>query len=390
MRPFTIAFALLAVLLTPLQALTEQELQTFINDAIKAGGGEVVIPPGTHVITKGLMVKDAKKLRIIGIDMERTILKLPPLVFAETATAAKAGDMRLATKRMQGMTPGLQIQIEADGETDAFTKKPKPYQLAVVEKVEGDALVLKSALQFAVPAGTLIRDPNAPNLMEIRGATEGVSIEKLTLDGGRVAGDPPVRGHAQLCGVFAQGPYTYEKGVTGPRVKDLTISRCVIQNCHGRGVALYAVEGAHVEDCTIMDTTDEAVDLDHFTIKTVVRHNHIARSGVAIEMNDATDCEVTANECRDSATGITLWRWCKMPELNQGNVITGNTFENMKGNGIQISKDTMRNTITDNDILNSGRNGISVAGQAQVVKNNRIKGSKLKDIAIGEPGAVVE
>lgn len=369
-------------------ALTEQELQGFINEAIKAGGGEVVIPPGTHMITKGLMVKDAKKLRIIGIDTERTILKLPALAFGETAAAAKGGDTRLPVKRIQGLKPGMQIQIEADGETDAFTKKPRPYQRAVIEKIDADALVLKAALKFPVPAGTLIRDPYAPNLFEVRGATDGVTIEKLTLDGGRVAGDPPVRGHVQLCGVFAQGPYSYEKGVTGERVKNLTVSRCIIQNLHGRGVAFYAVEGGRVEDCTIMDTTDEAVDLDHFTIKSTVRHNHIARSLVAVELNDATDCEVSANESRDCGIGINLWRWCKMPELNQGNVITGNTFESMKGNGIQIAKDTGRNTITDNDIRDSGRNGISVAGQAQVVKDNRITGSKLKEIAVGEPGAL--
>ena len=387
MRLYCFLFSL--VCLTA-HALTEQELQGFINEAIKAGGGEVVIPPGTHIISKGLMVKDAKKLRIIGIDAERTILKLPPLAFAETAEAAKDGAASLPVKRIQGLTPGMQIQIEADGETDAFTRKPKPFQLAVVDKIEGLSLLLKAPLKFPVPAGTFIRDPHAPNLVEIRGASDGVVIEKLTIDGGRVADDPPVRGHAQLCGVFAQGPYSYEKGVTGERVKNLTVSRCIIQNCHGRGVALYAVEGGRVEDCTIMDTTDEAVDLDHFTVKTTVRHNHMARSLVAVELNDATDCEVSANECRDCVTGINLWRWCKMPELNQGNVIRGNTFENMTGNGVQIGKGTTRNTVVDNDITGSGRNGISLSGQAQVVKGNRITGSKMKDLFLGEPGALAE
>lgn len=370
------------------RALTEQEIQGYIDEAIKAGGGEVVIPPGVHQIVKGLQVKDAKKLRIVGIDMERTVLKLPALVFAETSTEAKTGDQTLKTKRMNGIKPGQQIQIESDGEIDSFSKKPKPYHLATVEKVEGETLVLKEPLKFPAPAGTLIRDPNAPNLIEIRGATDTVAIEKLTIDGGRQTSDPPVRGHAQLCGVFAQGAYSYEKGVTGERVKNLTLSRCIIQNCHGRGVALYAVENGRIEDCTIMDTTDEAVDLDHFTIKTTVRHNHIARSSVAVELNDATDCEVSANECRDCGTGINLWRWCKMPELNQGNLIIGNTFEKMKGNGIQIYKDTACNTISDNDILDSGRNGISVSGKAQVLKGNRIKGSQLKDINEGEPGAI--
>ncbi len=371
-------------------ALSEKELQVYIDEAIKAGGGEVVIPPGTHMLRKGLLVKDAKKLRIIGLDMERTILKLPPLAYAEVAEAAKPGDTRLVTKRLQNLTPGMQVQIEADGEMDAFTKKPRPYHLAKLQAIEGGTLLLREPLKFAAPAGVLIRDPQAPNLIEVRGTSDGVRIEKLTLDGGKATGDPAIHGHAQLCGVFAAGTYSYEKGPVGPKIKNLAVSRCVIQNCHGRGVALYSVEGSRVEDCTIMDTTDEAVDLDHFTVKTVVRHNHIARSSVAVELNDATDCEVSANEARDCGIGINLWRWCKMPELNQGNRIRGNTFEAMRGNGIQIGKDTASNSIRDNDIAGSGRNGISVFGRAQVVKDNRIRASKARDLVVGEPGAVVE
>ena len=42
MRLYCFLFSL--VCLTA-HALTEQELQGFINEAIKAGGGEVVIPP---------------------------------------------------------------------------------------------------------------------------------------------------------------------------------------------------------------------------------------------------------------------------------------------------------------------------------------------------------
>ena len=87
---------------------------------------------------------------------------------------------------------------------------------------------------------------------------------------------------------------------------------------------------------------------------------------------------------------ISLWRFCKQPGLNEGHQITGNTFERMKGNGVQIGKDTANNTVADNEIIDSGRNGISVAGSKQVVKGNKISGSKLKDIAVNEPGAVVE
>jgi hypothetical protein len=56
--------------------ITEAELQAQIDTAIQAGGGEVVIPPGEVLISKGLVVKDAKNLRIIGYDAERSTLKL--------------------------------------------------------------------------------------------------------------------------------------------------------------------------------------------------------------------------------------------------------------------------------------------------------------------------
>lgn len=365
-------------------ALTDKEIQGFIDEAIKAGGGEVVIPPGVHEITRGLVIKDAKGLRLVGLDAETCVLKLPPLAFAETAADTAAGSDRIVTSRIQNLVPDMRLHIEADGEIDSFTKKPKPYVLAVVKAIEGNTILLKQPLKFAVPAKALIRHEDASNLIEVRGTSEGVRIEKLTIDGGRVDADPPVRGHAQLCGVFAAGPYSYEKGPTGPKVKGLTVSRCIIKNCHGRGVALYSVETPTVENCTIMDTTDEAVDLDHFTIKAVVRHNHVARSLIGVELNDATDCLVSANEFRHCKTGINLWRWCKQPGLNEGNRIENNLFQDTAGNAVQISTGTAKNTVIGNEIIRSGRNGITLAGSGQIVKGNTISGSKMKNVTINE------
>lgn len=372
----------LSLIARPCSALTEAEIQGFINEAIKAGGGEVVIPPGTHLITKGLVIKDAKNLRLAGLDAEACVLKLPPLAFAESAAETSAGSDRISISRQQNLAPGMRLHIEAPGEIDSFTKKPKPYVLALVKAVEGGAILLKEPLKFPVPARTMIREENAPNLIEVRGTSEGVRIEKLTIDGGRTDTDPPVRGHAQLCGVFAQGPYSYEKGPTGPKVKGLTVSRCIIRNCLGRGVAFYSVEESLVEDCTIMDTNDEAVDLDHFTAKSIVRHNHIARSLVGVELNDASDCIVSANEFRHCKTGINLWRWCKMPELNKGNRIENNLFEDTAGNAVQISGETGGNSVIGNEITRSGRNGITLAGSGQIVRANTISGSKMKNIAV--------
>ena len=383
-KAMRLVICLLCLLSLSAYALSEKELQSFIDDAIKAGGGEVVIPHGEHHIERGLKIKDAKNLRLVGLDAETCILKAPPLAFAESSAATAAGGDRILTSRQQHLKPGMLLHIEADGEIEPFTNKPKPYVLAVVKALERDVIVLRDSLKFPVPAGRLIREENAPNVIEITGKCDGVRIEKLTLDGGRVAGAPDLRGHAQLCGVFAQGPYSYEKGPTGPKVKGVAVSRCIIRNCFGRGVALYSVEGSSVEDCTIMDTNDEAIDLDHFTAKTIVRHNHAARCLVGVELNDAIDCVVEANEFRECGTGINLWRWCKMPELNQGHRIANNLFASMKGNGIQIATGTAKNTVAGNEITNAGRNGISLAGSGQIVSGNKISGSKLKDIVINE------
>lgn len=380
-------FLLLAALLVtqlPCRGLTEREIQGYINDAIKAGGGEVVIPPGVHTIEHGLQIKDAKNLRLVGLDMEACVLKLVPLAYAETSADAPAGSDRIAIKRMANLAPGMRLHITANGETDSFTHKPKPYILAFVKALEDHAVVLKEPLKFPVPASTLVRNEDAPNVVEIKGASEGVRIEKLTLDGGAVASDPPLSGHAQLCGVFGQGPYSYEKGPTGPKIKNVSVSRCIIQNCHGRGVALYSAEAPLVEDCTIMDTVDEAVDLDHFTTKAVVRHNHLARCGVGVELNDANDCLVSGNEVRECGTGINLWRWCKQPGLNEGSRIEGNEFINTKGDGIRIATGTANNIVQDNEILGSGVCGISLAGNGQVVRNNKISGSRKKDLKVVE------
>ena len=377
---------LLTLCLLPLaaRALTEKEIQGFINEAIEAGGGEVVIPPGVHIIERGIAIKDAKNLRLIGLDAETCVLKAAPLAFAESAGKTDAGATRLTTKRRQNLQPGMKLHIEADGEIDSFTQKPKPYVLAVVSALEKDAIVLEAPLKFPIPAGAMIRDENAPNLIELRGGGENVRIEKLTLDGGKAPADPPLRGHAQLCGVFAQSAYSYEKGPTGPKAKHLAVSRCIIQNCFGRGIALYSLDAPTVEDCTITDTNDEAVDLDHFTVGAAVRHNHIARCNVGVELNDANDCLIEANEFRGCATGINLWRWCQMPELNQGNRILNNLFHSTKGNAVQLAGGTARNAVLDNEIVGSGRNGITLAGDAQIVRGNAISGSKLKDIAVGE------
>lgn len=359
------------------------QLQKFVDEAIKAGRGEVIVPPGTYTLPKGLLLKDAKQITIVGMEREQCILKLPPLAYAECMKDTPAGSLEIPTSRLQNIRPGMRLWIEAPGEVDKFTKKPTNYHLAKVKAVEKDRILLEAPLKFPVPIGTQIRDADAANLVEIRGTSEQIMLRNLTLDGGRTPSDPSVRGHAQLCAIFAAGPYDYEKGPTGPKIQQVSVTDCIIQNCFGRGVALYSVEHADITNCTIMDTNDEAVDFDHFTKNCEARGNRITRCHVAFELNDANDVLLIANEVTHCGVGVNLWRWCKQEDLNQGNQVFNNTFFQITGNAVQLGKGTAKNTIDNNEIDGCGKNGIVIEGENQIVEDNVITNVKGKGIVGG-------
>ncbi|RBP39824.1 parallel beta helix pectate lyase-like protein [Roseimicrobium gellanilyticum] len=382
------SFFILGALLLVGAALPAQEsktpaldIQKFVNEAIAAGKGEVIIPPGTWVLEKGLFLKDAKNVTIAGLDREACILKLPPVAYAECTQDTAAGGTEIPVTRLQNMKPGVRLRIEAPGAVDSFTKKPTNYHLAKVKAVAKDTLLLEEPLKYAVPAKTTIRDADAANVFEIRGATENVTIRNLTIDGGRAANDPVIHGHAELTGVHVAGPYTYEKGPTGPRIKGVTIDNCIIQNCFGRGVSFYSVENSSITRCTFMDISDEAINFDHFSENCVAKHNHIARARIGFELNDAIACIVEANEVRDCGIGVNLWRWCKQENgINEKNKILNNLFTGMEGNAVQFGKNTKDNEVKGNEIVNSGKNGISLNGTAQKAEGNQISGTKGKAV----------
>lgn len=77
-RDASVRFLFLLFLFTaPLLAAEETPpIQQWIDEAIKAGGGIVTIPEGEHVLTHGLVIKNAKKLALRGINKETCVLKL--------------------------------------------------------------------------------------------------------------------------------------------------------------------------------------------------------------------------------------------------------------------------------------------------------------------------
>lgn len=86
MRSVLLFSCLLAASL--LQADEPAPIQQWIDEAMKAGGGVVTIPEGVHVLAKGLIIREGKKLALRGVDRENCVLKL-------SEAAAKKGEVVL-------------------------------------------------------------------------------------------------------------------------------------------------------------------------------------------------------------------------------------------------------------------------------------------------------
>ncbi len=285
-----LVLGLYLLLATTASALTSTELQQFIDEAIKAGGGEVVIPPGRHIIERTLIIKDAKKLRVAGLDAETTIL----------TTAAPEID-----------------------------------------------------------------------LIEIRGTSTDISIEKLTLDGGRTA-------------VLVQGAYSEKDTASAASISGLTITRCFIQHSHGHGIAFHTVASSHITGCTILDTQLAAISFDLATRLCSAHHNYLTRSPTGIQLTDTSDCRIEQNDLLACTTGISLQRYHLKSGLPQNNLLTANQIDNTTGNAVELGIGTAKNTISANIITHTAKNGITLSGTGQILKANQITDSKLKDISIQE------
>ncbi|TLD70760.1 right-handed parallel beta-helix repeat-containing protein [Phragmitibacter flavus] len=190
-----------AVLFFPVMgwALEESDLQGFIDEAIKAGGGEVVVPPGEYVIKKGLKLVDGKGIRLAGMDKERTVL------------------------RWEGEEGGWLISVTG-------------------------------------------------------GASEKVSIGKLTLEGGN--------------GVLIDGG-------KGAEVRD-----CLFQLGKGDGVLLKSGEGAVVESCSFRDIAGVGIKVAVVAKGAVVQGNWLTRCGTGIGVPEKSDALVLSNELVDAAAGV--------------------------------------------------------------------------------------
>lgn len=357
-----------------------QAIQAALDRAAQQGGGEIIIGPGVYRIAESLKLVAATNLTIRG--QPGAVLQLPTLPYAQALEAAAAGATALRVDRVENFQPGMPLHFMAPGKRSPFTGKPVPCFTATLARVAGDRLLLAAPLEFPVPAGTRLYREGFPNVFVLKGACDNITLAQLTLDGGKRAGDPPLAGHVAGCGLFAEGPFTYERGPTGTPVRRLTVRDCVIRHCFGRGVALYSVTDSTVERCTIEDTVDEAIDFDHFVVGCRAVGNTISGSTEGMELNDANDCRVQSNRFEACGTGINLWRWCHQPDLDVRNRILDNQFNGTLGAALLIQPNTASNTLSGNVISGSGAAGIVLEGSHQILTGNIVTGSAAEGIVV--------
>lgn len=162
------------------EGFTSGQIQKFIDDAIAAGGGEVVLPPGRHRLTESLVIKDAEKLRLVGLEAEATWL-LPaaqvekpfPLVVIEGGCK----DVRLVkltlTTREAGDAFAGEALVRISGAGD---KRPEVLMdRCLLEHHAGSGVVLETAGESRI-ADCVFMDLQGPALLA-SGACRGVVVE---------------------------------------------------------------------------------------------------------------------------------------------------------------------------------------------------------------------
>ena len=143
------------------EGFNRADLQKFIDDAIAEGGGQVILPPGTHTLDAPLVIKNAVKLRVAGLDAEDTFLqpvadtvKGFPLIRIE----GSAEDLRIdkITFTTTGDTFSSIPLIEVKGST----AKDKPTRLSIdrcfFQNHSGPAIVLTDAIDSRITASTFM------------------------------------------------------------------------------------------------------------------------------------------------------------------------------------------------------------------------------------------
>lgn len=366
---------------------TEQSIQSAVDAARDHGGGTVVLRPGTYTLRQGLDLAGRNGVHLQG--GEGVILKMAPQRIATVASDVPVGARTIPLETAIEFVRGSRIEIRATGRTNISPSGKKhiiPYVMTAVNRMEGNMLHVQAPLKYAIPKASKLS--MVFNAVSVRGTTVDLTLSGLTIDLNRDEWPLPPLNHTYHCGVFAGGPYSYEKGPTGPPIERFRIFDCTIGNAHHRGIAWYSVCHSTVVGCTIENTDAEGIDLDHFCYYSEVVGNDV-RNCRNIELNDASYCLVAENRIGNCGAGIVIWQWCKLPDLNVRNMIIGNTIHGAKGVGIHCRADADRNTIRGNTIIGSKGAGIRLEGAENSVVANTIEASGGNAIEIPGTGNAV-
>ncbi len=370
---------------------TGAAIQQAVDRAHAQGGGVVLIRPGTYTLRRELDLSGKRNITLLG--SAGAILKAAKQLIGTTAQDAPAGQAFIALTEPLAFVPNVMLEIRHPGRTTitpSGKKYTQPFVMARVARVEGRTVHLTSPLRFPVAKGKKVIA--VFNGIVVRGKAARITIENLTIDMNRSQWPLRPLNHTYHCALIAGGPYSYEKGPTGPPVEGLRIVRCRIRNAHQRGIAFYSVVHSGVYRCQLEHTGAEGIDFDHFAYHCEAvgnpldgRHN--------TELNDASDCLIADNRITRCHMGIVVWQWCKLPGLNERNLIIGNRITASRSDGIRLQAgadlnhvvgnvvrdvrgagiriEGARNVVTDNDVADTGEHGIRLAGKGNVALRNR-------------------
>jgi len=376
------------VVVSPDTGGTDKTIQAAIDAVVKAGGGRVVLKPGEYVLHRGLILQNAKGVSIIGGPGVR--LKFAPEVCVVAAADAPKGQGFIEVESAEGLSEGVQIEIQAKGLLDTTPSGGKYQRLffgASVAAIEGRRIKTRRPLEYPMPKGTKI--VYAYNAFLLGGETSGVIIEGLEIDLNRDQWPVKPINHTCHCAVLGAGAYDYVKGVTGPAVENVVIHNCVFRNCHHRGVAWYSVVKSAVTGCRIENADAEGIDLDHFCYHCEARDNEIRNCPVGVELNDASDCIVERNTIEGCEKGINLWRWCPHEDLNRRNLFKANKIVDTKGTAIFCGPKTGKTTITGNTITRCSGIGMQILGDDNTITGNGLRGCEKEAIFVGGNNNVI-
>ncbi len=177
------------------EGFSGKEIQKFIDDAIAAGGGEVVLPPGRHRLAEPLVIKNAGKLRFIGLDAEDTWLlpvkeagePFPLLVVEGSSKGLLIAKLTFTTGDSAAdfsKTPLVRVMGSGD---DAEARPAVHFDRCLFEHHSGPGVLFENAKDSRVTASTFM-DLGGPAI-HAAGDTEALVLQHNHLTR---SGDPAI------------------------------------------------------------------------------------------------------------------------------------------------------------------------------------------------------